>query len=417
MTLSTPRDETQDVGAIQSRLHRYERILEVSQQLASTLDHVTLLRQIVNAAAELTDSEAASILLVDPASDELRFEMASNMSSQALAGIAVPIEGSIAGWVVSHAEPRVIPDTSVEPDFFGDVDDETSFHTRNLIAVPLRGSRGKIIGALEALNKRGDTPHDANDVRTLIMLSMHAAIAIENARLFQQSDFMAEMVHELRTPLVALKTSAALLLRPDLPSNQHDDIVRTMSSETERLMRLTSEYLDLARLESGRAKLEVSDVPLGKLVHECVDIVLPQAAERGIQVKAVGTPLSVRADRGKIKQVLLNLLTNAVKYNREAGTIEVRINHLQLQQNLYGQIAVADTGFGIAKENLRNMFQKFYRVPDTSGYTQGTGLGLAIARHIIEAHGGEIWLESELGHGSTFYFTLPAAHHAMDKSG
>lgn len=409
MTATHVRDPNFDMNTMQLRLNRYERILEISHQFVSTLDHVALLRQIVNAAAELTESEAASILLLDPTSGELRFETASNLPNQDLAGIVVPLEGSIAGWVCTHGESRIIPDTSKEPDFFGSVDDETSFKTRDLMAVPLRAPRSKVIGALEALNKRGGEPYSVEDLKTMTMLSLHAAIAIENTRLFQQSDFMAEMVHELRTPLVALKTSSALLLRPDLPASQHGDIIRVMQSETDRLIRLTSEYLDLARLESGRAKMELSDIPLGTLVHECVDLVLPQAAERGIQIKAVGIPLLVRADRAKIKQVMLNLLTNAVKYNRDSGTVEVRLEKLQLEQATFGKVSVADTGYGISKDHLKNIFQKFYRSPDNAGYTQGTGLGLAIARHIIQSHGGEIWLESELGTGSTFHFTLPTA--------
>jgi two-component system phosphate regulon sensor histidine kinase PhoR len=105
--------------------------------------------------------------------------------------------------------------------------------------------------------------------------------------------------------------------------------------------------------------------------------------------------------------VLLNLLTNAVKYNREGGSIVVRAAESQQHDEPFVEIAVADTGYGISKDDQRMMFQKFYRVADTAGFTHGTGLGLAIAKHIIEAHGGAIWLESDVGAGSTFYFTLP----------
>jgi signal transduction histidine kinase len=162
-------------------------------------------------------------------------------------------------------------------------------------------------------------------VKVLATLAVQAAIAIENARLFQQSDFMAEMVHELRTPLMALKTSTALLLRPDLPREKVHDLVLTMQGETDRLIRLTSDFLDLARLESGRAKLEISQFDLAKLVQECVDIVMPQAEARGIKIAVSDEGFTVVGDRGKIKQVLLNLLTNAVKYNRENGAIAISL--------------------------------------------------------------------------------------------
>ncbi|MCS7070580.1 MAG: HAMP domain-containing histidine kinase, partial [Anaerolinea sp.] len=236
-----------------------------------------------------------------------------------------------------------------------------------------------------------------------------AAIAIENARLFQQSDFMAEMVHELRTPLMALKTSTTLLKRPDLPLERRHEIIDTMQQETERLIRMTSDFLDLARLESGRARIDLSRFDLGKLVRECVEIVSAQAAERDITIDYAQDDREVIGDRGKLKQVILNLLTNAIKYNRDQGHVEIVSRLVERSQDLFVELSVRDTGFGISKDNQKLMFQKFYRAADTSGFTQGTGLGLAIAKHIIEAHGGAIWLESEPGVGSTFYITIPAA--------
>jgi signal transduction histidine kinase len=116
---------------------------------------------------------------------------------------------------------------------------------------------------------------------------------------------------------------------------------------------------------------------------------------------------TIKGDRGKVKQVLLNLLTNAIKYNREGGSIQVSTAPIDDHGEPFIRLSVADTGFGISKENQRYMFQKFYRVADTAGYASGTGLGLAIAKHIVEAHEGNIWLESEQGVGSTFFLTLP----------
>ncbi|MBW4435979.1 MAG: GAF domain-containing sensor histidine kinase [Pleurocapsa minor GSE-CHR-MK-17-07R] len=393
--------------AMQKQLARYERIIEISQQLNSTLDLATLLRHIVSAATELTNSEGASILLLDEATGELRFEQASNLSATELERIIVPIEGSIAGWVVSHGEARVIQDVDREPSFFKNVDEELEFRTRNILAVPMK-ARSRVIGALESVNKNGEERFNSEDIKTLTILAGQAAIAIENAKLFQQSDFMSEMVHELRTPLMALKTSTALLVRPDLPPEKHGYIVSTMQGETERLIRLTSEFLDLARLESGRARLEMSDFEITRLIHECVDIIDSQAVTRGISVQIQSDDHMVMGDRGKLKQVLLNLLTNAVKYNREGGSVLISTYLHRAKANPpMLAVAVSDTGYGISKENQRSMFQKFFRGSDTSGFTAGTGLGLAIAKQIVQGHGGEIWLDSEVGQGSTFYLTLP----------
>ena len=388
-------------------LARYERVIEISQQLNATRDHVALLKRIISAAMELLDIEASSILLVDPSTGELRFELADTMD-QNMTNIVVPMEGSIAGWVVMHGEPRVIEDVTQEPNFFKNVDDVLKFETRNVLAVPLRTHK-KVIGALEAVNKRSRTRFNGEDIKILTTLAGQAAIAIENARLFQQSDFMAEMVHELRTPLASLRTSAVLLQRGSLSESQ-TEIIGIMQQETERLIRMTSDFLDLARLESGRMRIDQEPFEVDHLVTECVSVVLPQAGDRGVTINTELEPFTVDGDRGKIKQVLLNLLTNAIKYNRENGRIEVKAYQSVRHDEPFVEIVVSDTGNGISREDQKSMFQKFFRVADTAGTVQGTGLGLAIAKYIVEAHRGAIWLESEPGLGSAFFFTLPLAN-------
>lgn len=396
----------QDTSSLHAVIARYERLIEISQQLNSTLDQTQLLRKIILAAIELTDTEAASILLLDPATGELRFEQASNIKPTEMEKIVVPLEGSIAGWVVAHGEARVINDVTQEPQFFKDVDDHIEFRTRSLLAVPMR-THNKVLGALEAVNKRGSGRFTDEDIKTLITLAGQAAIAIENTRLFQQSDFMAEMVHELRTPLAALKTSTALLMRPDLPEAKRSDMISTMQSETERLIRLTTEFLDLARWESGRVQLEYSQFDVDKLLAECLNVVQPQGEAKSLELHQAPSNLTLTADRGKLKQVLLNLLTNAIKYNREHGRVMVSAHETQGKDAPCVEIRVTDTGYGISREAQKNMFQKFYRVAENAGISQGTGLGLAITKHIVEAHDGEIWLESEKDVGSVFYISLP----------
>jgi signal transduction histidine kinase len=321
--------------------------------------------------------------------------------------MAVPMEGSLAGWVATHGEPVLVEDARTDKRFFSKIDQILSFNTRNLLGVPMT-VHGKIIGVLEAINKINDVPWSEDDVNTLSTLAAQAAVAIENARLFQQSDFIAEMVHELRTPLAALKASTVLLLRPNLQEDRRIDIIQTMQSETERLSRLATDFLDLARLESGRTRLEIEGFGIKDLIEESLDVVRHQALEKRISLHIQGDEALVMADRGKIKQVLLNLMTNAIKYNREDGEIHCTLTPLEGDPNFL-RTAVKDTGLGISEENQKRIFEKFFRVSDSAGYTQGTGLGLAIAKRIVEAHEGTMWLESKLGVGSTFYFTLPRA--------
>jgi signal transduction histidine kinase len=390
---------------------RYERLMEISRQLNSTLDLSTLLNRIIRAATELTDTETASIMLIDPKTGELRFEAStqSAMTRGAMEAIVVPIDGSLAGWVVRNGEPSLVEDARSDPRFFKGVDETIEFETRNLLGVPMI-AHNKVIGVVQAVNKKAGSVWTEDDINTLTTLAAQAAVAIENARLFQQSDLIEEMVHELRTPLLGLKASTTLLLRPELPDNRRRDIIITIQGEADRLTRMTTEFLDLAKLESGRERLDAADFDVLNLVEETVEIVRQQAADRHVTVHLDCDPLTLWGDRGKIKRVLLNLLTNAIKYNKENGEIFVTVK--MGPDGGFARLSVRDTGRGLSQESQRHMFEKFFRASETSGMTQGTGLGLVIAKRIVEAHGGEIGFTSELGVGTEFWFTIPLSRTA-----
>jgi signal transduction histidine kinase len=403
MTATTTQS---DGKALKNLLARYERLIEISNKLNSTFDHTSLLRQIISAATELIDAEAASIILLDPMTGELRFEIATNINTMEMDDIIIPMEGSIAGWIATHGEPRVIEDVSRDPNHFQAVDDTIDFETRNILGVPMR-SHKEIIGVVQAVNKRDGKKFTGDDVNTLTTLASQAGIAIENARLFRQSDFIAEMVHELRTPLLALKASTSLLLRPELQNDRREDIIHTMQEETNRLMRMTTDFLDLAQMESGRVRLNIEPFDLDKLLRESAEVVQPQAVERGVTITIEPSSFTVHGDRGKIKQVILNLMTNGIKYNRPDGTIQVSLQEVMEEDRRMVRVAVKDTGYGISRDDQKQMFQKFFRVESTADETAGTGLGLVITKQIVELHGGSIWLESEQNVGTTFFFTLP----------
>src|SRR5262245_16289433 len=163
-----------DTTTFNQLLARYERLIEISQQLTATRDHVALLKRIIAAAMELLDSETASILLIDPSTGELRFELAANMDPETMTSFVVPLEGSIAGWVGSHGEARVIENVSQDPNHFPQVDNTLKFETRNMLAVPLR-THAKVIGALEALNKRDGKRYTGEDIKLLTTLAGQAA--------------------------------------------------------------------------------------------------------------------------------------------------------------------------------------------------------------------------------------------------
>ncbi|MBM4426145.1 MAG: GAF domain-containing protein [Chloroflexi bacterium] len=387
------------------RLDGYRRLIDIARDLASTLDLDILLSRIVHAAAEISGAEAASILLYDDASRQLYFQVSTNMDESTRRGITVPLDGSIAGWIVNNRRPVRITNAHEDPRFYSNVEAVTGLTTQSLLGIPLI-TKNKVVGVLEALNKHKGKFTDA-DESMLLVLGAQAAVAIENTRLFQQSDLISEFVHELRTPLSSLSTATYLLLRPEMSQEQREQIINNIHSETMRLNALASSFLDLARLESGRVQFRKVAFSLADLMYECKDVMASKAVEDNIQLRVEspdGLPL-LEGDRDKIKQVLLNLLSNALKYNRPNGTVMLRAEVTENEICIH----VQDTGVGIPDEALPHLFQKFYRVREHESRASGTGLGLSICKQIVHGHGGRIEIKSKLGVGTVFMVYFPRA--------
>ena len=384
------------------RLDGYRRLIEIARDLASTLDLETVLERIVFAAAEVSGAEAASILLYDNLTRQLNFQVATNIDEPTMRGMVVPLD-SIAGWVVLNRQSVRIANVQEDPRFFGHVDQMTGRPTQSLIGVPLI-TKNKVVGVLEALNKeKGEFTE--GDESMLAVLGAQAAVAIENARLFQQSDLISEFVHELRTPLASLSTATYLLLRPEMSREQQEQIIHNIHTETLRLNAMASSFLDLARLESGRVQFRKTYFNILDLLFECKDVMNSKAEDEKIEIcveESEGLP-PCQADRDKMKQVILNLLSNAIKYNRPGGKVTMSASCAELTI----RILVQDTGVGIPEEALPHLFEKFYRVHETEGSTSGTGLGLSICKQIVQGHGGRIEVKSEVGVGTTFTILLP----------
>jgi signal transduction histidine kinase len=221
------------------------------------------------------------------------------------------------------------------------------------------------------------------------------------------------MVHEIRTPLAALNTAASLLDRQDLNEGQRHSVLSTFRHEIIRLNDLADDYLDLARLESGRAHLQLERFSVTSIISECAEIISPLVNAQGLrfQLEVPRESLDLMADRAKLKQVLLNLLTNAVKYNNPEGEVSMRARrHPATQPGEMDMVSIeiADTGRGIPEENIPHLFERFYRSAENSSLVRGSGLGLYIASHIVESHHGRIEVESRMGSGSLFRILLPA---------
>ena len=391
---------------IETRLDSYKRLLVISQVLTSTLELFTLLDLIVNAARDLTRSEATSILLLDNKTGDLYFEAVTGSKSEEIKRMVVP-QDSLAGWVAREGRAQIVNDVARDKRFFAKSDESTGFQTRSMIAVPMK-VKDKIIGALEAINRADDSPFTSEDVELLTTLSAQAAIAITNARLFQQSDLISEMVHELRTPLTSIVAYSELMLRREIPPAQARTFTETIYQEAMQLSNMTNGFLELSRLQSGRIRMDMVNFNLTDLIHEVMMLLQPQADERGLAFEAAlpARGVLVTADRERIRQVLVNLTSNAIKYNRPNGAVTLQAELIDPQ---HARISIKDTGRGIPEKDLPRIFEKFFRVADSEGYATGTGLGLSIVKQIIEAHGSQIDVKSQVDVGTTFSFVLRAA--------
>jgi len=382
-------------------LERYQRLIEISRGLASTFDLDILLDRIVNAAADLSNASEASILLYDEVKNELVFQAATN--EPVMRGLSVPVGSSIAGWIVRNQEPIIIGDVSHDERYFKNIEDTVNIPTYSLLGVPMI-AKDKVIGALEAINKQ-DGDFTLEDQEILMILGAQAAIAIENTRLFQQSDLVSEFVHELRTPLSSITTAAQLLLYPSLPEEKHIKMARVIQTESIRLSEMATSFLNLAKLESGRSTYDVKEISIAQLLDDCSDLMSTNAAKEGLNLQREypqDLP-PIQGDYDKLKQAIINLISNGIKYNRPGGDIILR--SYSEGDNLI--IEVEDTGIGIPKEHQDRLFEKFYRVPGSENISTGTGLGLAVVKRIVEGHQGHIQVVSDQGVGTIFKITLP----------
>jgi signal transduction histidine kinase len=226
-----------------------------------------------------------------------------------------------------------------------------------------------------------------------------------------KSDFLATMSHELRTPLNAIIGFAEVLreeISGELNEDQLADVEEVLTA-SEHLLLLVNDVLDLAKIEAGSMELELSEVAIPEVLHSALSMHSERAARGGVELTLTTEPeeITIAADGRRVRQVVFNLVSNAVKFTPRDGQIDVsaRLDDGQVE------IAVADTGPGIASEDLETIFEEFKQGTDGKR-AEGTGLGLPLSRKLVELHGGRLWVESAAGNGSIFRFTLPTRQEA-----
>jgi len=406
------------ISGLQRQTARLQRILEISGVLTSTLDIDPLLNMILEASTELTDTEAASIMLLDERTGELIFAASTGSKRDELANIRVPLDGSIAGTILKQRAPLVVGDVTKDPRHFGQASQKTGFLTRSILGVPMQ-IKDRPIGVLEALNKRGESYFGEDDILVLTLFANQAAVAIENARLVaalkkaysklndldrRKSDFIAIASHELRTPLNLILGYAAML-REDAHPSTHAQLEGVLKG-AQQLRSLIDDMINLQHVDTGEATLNATRFTAADLIQSVVSGSrdLAQAKDQTVRIDLPDPSLTLVADLDKTRLALNNLVVNAIKFTPAQGRIEISAKVVSNEV----QLCVTDTGIGIPRKDIDRIFERFYQVePHIARKHGGLGLGLAISKSVIELHGGRIWCESVEGKGSRFTFALP----------
>ena len=396
---------------------------EISQAVSSSLDLDEVLTTIVARAVQLSGTEGGSIFEFDQETQLFHVRTCFGTEPDLVAALRatrIHLDETFVGRAAASGEPQSAPDLAEEPRD-PHIERLASAGWRSMLVVPLRWEE-EIIGAL-LVRRRVTGAFAERTAELLETLAGQSAVAIHNARVFRQleeksrqlevagrhkSEFLASMSHELRTPLNAVIGFSDVLLERlfgDLNERQ-DEYLRDIRDSGRHLLELINEILDLSKVEAGRMELDPARLPLLPVLEHGLAMVRERAERTGISLELTADPAvdSVWADELKLKQVVLNLLTNAVKFTGAGGSVVVTAR----RDGDATEVTVRDTGIGIAEEDRERIFEAFQRGGrDVRTTTEGTGLGLTLSKRIVELHGGRMWIESVVGEGSLFGFSLP----------
>ena len=395
---------------------------EVSQAVNSSIDLQTVLSTIVTNAVQLSGTDAGAIYAFEQDVQEFHLRATYAMSDELIAALRdqhIGLDTSHIGPAAMRGEPLQVADLQQVPASPVNAIILRAGY-RALLVVPLLGA-DRIVGALVVRRKEpGEFSRSA--IELLQTFAAQSVIAIQNARLFleieekgrqletaskHKSQFLANMSHELRTPLNAILGYTELILDQiygEMPE-QIRGVLERVQSNGRHLLGLINDVLDLSKIEAGQLVLSLSDYSLTDLVHGVYTAVEPLAAEKKLafKVELPAQPPAGRGDERRLAQVLLNLVGNAIKFT-DSG--EVAITASVVDGSFV--LSVRDTGPGIAEADQTKIFEEFQQADSSATKRKGgTGLGLSIAKRIVEMHGGRLWVDSRLGKGSTFSFSIP----------
>lgn len=405
------------------KVDELEALRAVGEAVSSTLDLEAVLDTIAERAVALSGTDGGSIMEYDERDRRFVvrsvYRTASEVVEQ-LRSVRIDLDKTLVGRSALERRPIVVPDlAAVELDLHLEILHGAGWSS--LVAVPLL-REDTIVGSLIVRRRRtGDFSREVVDL--LETFASQSALALLNAQLFRElkeqslalelasrhkSEFLASMSHELRTPLNAVLGFSEVLLERmfgDINERQ-EEYLRDIHGSGKHLLELLNEILDLSKVEAGRMEIDYSVLDLHVLLEEAVAMIRERATAHGIDLTVDVEPGLVHAysDQLRLKQVVLNLVTNAVKFTDDGGSVAVRARRTPVDI----EVTVTDTGVGIPETDRERIFESFQQGGRGASREEGTGLGLTLSRRLVELLGGRMWLESEVGVGSTFGFTIPS---------
>ena len=401
----------------------YETLLMLSKRMSAILNFNELIDTLVHGLVRGIPLSHATLMIFDTASNTFVTYREETTLEEGSRVDRIRGDSPIVQWLLGTEGLLVKEEAKLNPRiarYFETAEGELEAIQASLI-VPLK-IENKLNGILLLGEKLSGEIFDGQELDVLSLLANQAAISLENARLYEglstsnvrlmeasrlKSQFLANMSHELRTPLNSIiGFSKVLLNRLDGELTERQEAyVRSVHNSSRHLLELINGILDFSRIEAGKFEMRPEKVDLHDLVEECIESSLSLVRDKRVKIeKDIPVELpEIQADRTRIKQVLLNLMSNAIKFT-SAGRVLVQV---RLDPEAV-HVSVADTGIGISPTDLLRLFEPFQRLDNPlAQQADGTGLGLAISKKFVELHRGRIWAESRENHGSTFHFTLP----------
>ncbi|MGQ9571702.1 MAG: GAF domain-containing sensor histidine kinase [Dehalococcoidia bacterium] len=436
--MTTNEQRTRNDTAKQSA-EELATLLDLSKAFAQAVDLDSLLKTVLARSLALYEAaDAAALFLYNPDEDCLMARASIGYEVEHLSQIRLkPGEGIVGkvfrrGQALLCATPEQIASNIAnlrkENQAYFDSARSGLRQPRSAICAPLI-AKDSVLGALILVNLRRQGAFSAADLRFLQAVANQIAIVVENARLWAEvsraqaqaeanrfkDEFLASISHELLTPITSIRAAADLLTASLAKGGREaDSLISSIGRNTQRLQSLVEELLDLARLQRGEASISRERWDLKTIVEESAAAIEPLASgkEQALEVETPPFSCPVLADGNRLEQALMNLLSNSCKFTPRHGHIKLVL------QDTGGQylVSVADDGPGIPLAEQRQIFERFYSNSRAPEEKAGAGLGLAIAKTVVELHGGHIWVKSEGGSGSTFFFTVPKGDGCEDPS-